>query len=322
MPFQDFNKNEIITCAKILLVLPYISNLDTSPIQRTFNKWFNLSDKGAEKIETICEGNIYMSSPLDFNDRFDSQIHVTDNFYETLCSELKANPNEDNKFQLKLVLNLLIAKLRICCFSKKNPISSNSTNMWGLYGGGGSGIVISYSYADLLLCFQQYYHTEEQNKSFNEVDYLKDYNPSETIKEVVINTLNQESTTNFNPRIKTPIAKFIYTKSHTWEHEDELRFIFFIDSKLAEEATSYIKNSPQNEDSILKALDYLKDKNKNEACLKPAQVILGWNCNELDDNIVKLRIFCREKEITVIKLKGKINYDKGIFDYDILPAVN
>ena len=95
------------------------------------------------------------------------------------------------------------------------------------------------------------------------------------------------------------------------------------DQSLSEENINFLQN-------IINCSTYhhyeikmpFQDFNKNEAFLKPAQVILGWNCNELDDNIVKLRIFCREKEITVIKLKGKINYDKGIFDYDILPAVN
>ena len=267
-----------------------------------------------------------MSTPLEFNDRFDSQIHVTDDFYNSLCNEINITPDENNLYRLKLELNLMLSKLRIACFSKIDPISSNSTNMWGLYGNTGTGIAISYNYADLLKCFYEYYSQNNNDKSFDDIKYEEGYNPSKVITNLVKHAFNHNNSKigigDSDNYIRNYLKTFIYTKSKAWEHEEEIRFVYFADSKLAEEAKESINNLPQDDISLQKALDFMNDKNRYEKFLKPIRITLGWNCDELDPNIIKLRNYCRDREIAVIKLNGKVNYEKYLLEYETLLGIS
>lgn len=266
------------------------------------------------KINTLCQKKIYLSSPFSFNDRFDCQIHASDELYKNILNESNRSVSDDEVFNLKLSINSLINKIRIACFSRKDPLHTNSINMWGLYGDKGKGIAVSYNFADLLLLFCNYFQKGDENKSIEDVEYSVTHKPSKIIQNLIQYVFKYSEASNtmksfYNGMAENELHNLILTKSSTWEHEEELRFSFLTDYSLVKEEFDSIKTSTKQDEVIQELIKKVLKIAIYEDFIKPSQIILGWDCEKNNAEIIKLCAYCKNNAIPIIKLQGYIDYE-------------
>lgn len=88
--------------------------------------------------------SIKMSLPSEFNDLFDSQIHLTTNEIKELAK--KYNFTEQS-------IEYMIAKVNNCVhvvsLSGNSADSINTTNMWGIYANNGTGLAFEFNFIEL-----------------------------------------------------------------------------------------------------------------------------------------------------------------------------
>lgn len=88
--------------------------------------------------------SIKMSLPSEFNDLFDSQIHLTANEIKELAK--KYNFTEQS-------IKYMIAKVNNCAhvlsLSGNSADSINTTNMWGIYANNGTGLAFEFDFIEL-----------------------------------------------------------------------------------------------------------------------------------------------------------------------------
>lgn len=126
--------------------------------------------------------SIKMSLPSEFNDLFDSQIHLTANEIKELAK--KYNFTEQS-------IEYMIAKVNNCVhvvsLSGNSADSINTTNMWGIYANNGTGLAFEFDFEELahranqipiknLMCKFDYINNENYQNSMlqpEEIEAIK-----------------------------------------------------------------------------------------------------------------------------------------------------
>lgn len=280
----------------------------------TFTKWFNISSFGQEKIDTIINDKIYMPFPREFNDRFDSQLHL--NEQEML---LLGNSNKVNVPFVKYLDLLTKYIINVSSFSLNEPLSTNSNHMWGLYGDNGKGFSLTYELDHLIA---QVLSNNSPDKSIHEflffkpVNYIKKYSPNKDFKVCLDNYYGnnqKEALINF-------FEKFAISKTPQWQFEKELRFYrysFEVYKEFACKHNTQISEKLCN--NLLEHIELNKNKVDHQIIFnRPTTITLGWNCDISDVKIQKLIQYATANSIKIIKLDEYINYSKDQFYYNIL----
>lgn len=280
----------------------------------TFTKWFSISSFGQEKIDTIINDKIYMPFPLEFNDRFDSQLHL--NEQEML---LLGNSNKVNVPFVKYLDLLTKYIINVSSFSLNEPLSTNSNHMWGLYGDNGKGFSLTYELDHLIA---QVLSNNSPDKSIHEflffkpVNYIEKYSPNKDFKVCLDHYYGK----NQKDALINFFEKFAISKTPQWQFEKELRFYrysFEVYKKFA-----FNHNTPVNEElcnNLLEHIELTKNKiNHQIAFNRPTVITLGWNCDTNDSKIKQLIQYAIANSIKIIKLDEYINYSKDQFYYNIV----
>ena len=292
-------------------------------------KWFSLQKVADKKIVTICDNSVYLPSPIEFNDIFDTQIHISESNLDTLCGD---NKNAQHFF--KILFTIINYQTRSCSFSLNDSCKLSSNAMWGLYGDLGSGFALSYDIKDVLLCLYKN-HIKIENGltsltkdganiiNFHKMIYST-YNPHNDLKNI-ISDANKTNHSHFYEKINNFLAILLRNKSQNWEHGKEIRL--WKNNKFNYDLLS-LCNSLDNrmlidEDVILIATEAknnymtLIDNNKLGEKFAPAnRIILGWDCLLSDENILKLMDYANNQKspIEIVKLTKKIHYDISEFE--------
>lgn len=206
-----------------------LESLKKSGINHIY-KYLSLTEN---KLENILNNNLWASEPTSFNDKFDSQICLTNNESE----ELAAKHTKSSKIQIQYedMLHFIttyvntLNKSNISCFSECNPLNGLSSHMWGHYAGSGNGIALQYSIDDLIkyINSNHYFGCEFMNVAY----HLKPtdnhmLNKKKHLSELIeLHFLDYPIKEETQEIINNSSFTFYTNKSKQWEHEKEWRFI-------------------------------------------------------------------------------------------------
>jgi hypothetical protein len=275
-------------------------------------KWINLSydpkDPGKPKkiIDTIINDKIHMSLPKEFNDRFDSQLHLHED--ETK----KLGEYDDRKIEMVNVLLTIFEYLTLTTsFSLLAPDTPDSNHMWGLYARNGKDFALVYSRDEL----NNQIETKDRNNIptdrlfYKIMAYPLDYSPYSEFEKCVRGYLRDNKLEILMPFLD----KFIFSKTQQWKFEGELRICKMRVESLQGIAGKY--QAPKSKD-----LKEYFEKNSNPEnsdrkidFIKPRRIVLGWECNIEDKNIKKLIEYGKRNGIPIEKLEPYINYSDNKF---------
>jgi len=214
-------------------------------------------DSNLKKLATVKRNQIWMSSPEDFNDPFDCNFPIMDNFSaedfekimelggKRLCKSpperevfLSATENDKRRFIQNCVAEFRsrIASFGVCCFSEV----WNSILMWSHYADKHQGICLGYENKGF----------EEQHPGvLNKVRYSTHY------PDVRLGQIHRD----FNRMLEI----YLLTKSVDWRYEREWRLIITeeacrkrVPSQLPlKEVIFGVKIDPNRRDCMLKNID-------------------------------------------------------------------
>lgn len=223
-------------------------------------KWFCFNDDNSRNtsvINCIMTNQIYMSFSNEFNDIFDAQLRLCDETIRELAK--RYHPDLDvglvKNFQHTFNNSYIIS-----CFSKNDPTSTNSHNMWGLYGKMGKGFALQYSLKSLHALIRQ-----------NKKHYLKHtiravsygtYCPLNFFDGYLEKFLEIQATTPRDSQKKERLlasieTKFLGKKNLHWQYEEEVRII----------GTGYLKDTQGLRGSEIRHLPFVN----------PSKIVLGWD---------------------------------------------
>lgn len=294
------NINEIMKIDKLIM-------LDNDVTYTFFYKWLTFDKCKEQKIKTLLSRKIYMPSPIEFNDKFDCQLHFHASFFlEKAKGNYKAAKNmEIFKFFASEFIN-------VASFSLNNPLKTESLHMWGLYGQNGNGIVLKYSIDEIILLLVDNLVNQKKLYKvilFDKVKYVDNYNPGQAFDEC----LDQ-----YGMGKKEAIDKFVYqhtiTKSKVWEHEKELRFFRYSISENTNIFENFKGKIYLEDNELDHLMQITRDGiNKEIPFIYPREIIFGWNINHEDLN--EITNFFGDK-ISIIRLSSYINYKTNEFYFD------
>ena len=288
-----------------------------------FYKWFNLDQYSEQKVDTIINNKVYIPSPLEFNDRFDCQLHLSN---EDIYKIVETNVhNEQTVRFIELLLNNMP---RVCSFSLNNPIHIESNSMWGIYSNCSKWFAVSYKILDIItLLVKSHFDVKNDSPSFT----IKSADNIDSIdfKKIVYSELN------IFDAFKTAVHKyckendmkplqnflsddFLVKKSLYWKYENEFRLFKLINPL---QLKDYL-DKPVNDSSYKKIANILEENMNNEIgsesrrekFIAPNKIILGWKCNLENTDIIRLCNYAKLNRIEVAKLNGKINYQRKQFE--------
>lgn len=282
---------------------------------KTYTKWFGFAgsdDITNRKIETITNDKLYMPFPIDFNDRFDCQLHLTE---EDMFILGERNPNNLNAVKhLLLVVKYL---LTISSFSLHHANSTFSNHMWGLYGSSGAGIAITYSLDELISMIRMFNTKLDPNDAlfFDVVTYEEKYNPVEPFKVCLYDYYRDGKA---QGALLKFLQKFALTKSQEWQFEKELRFYRFSFAVLSEWISKNNNYKSDITEQLCIELEQFLSENINKIkheidFNKPKQITLGWGCDTNPEHIKKLLEYAKINSIEVVKLDVNVNYSENTF---------
>lgn len=291
-----------------LLTLKDLIELDNCEKYEYFYKWMDFTNAKESKIRTLINNEIYMAFPTEFNDKLDCQLHFHDDFY------LMLNNNQNEGIENIKFFEILTTRFIIATsFSLNDAFNIHASNMWGIYGGNGKGIVLKYSIDDLILFFL------EQSQSpnmiiFDLVKYYSNYNPAEMFK----NSCNDyiKSPKSGSHAVLSLLKDFPLSKSITWEHEKELRFFknTFHDTKIYDSLSSLTKNKIKLKNDEFDEIQNLqKTIVKTQKFIQPKELIFGWDANLNDLN--EIVEYSKKKMISAVQLNMLIDYNSSSFRY-------
>lgn len=301
------NQNETLSNLTILINSEQLKKIDTSKKYDKFYKWISFSGAGKAKIQTLKAGKIYMANPIEFNDKFDCQLHLHDDFMLQIV-------NGDSRLldKVRFFQTLATEFILATSFSLLNPLNTDSLHMWGLYGENGRGIALSYDLNDLiLLMIKNIYGQQSKNiLLFDTVNYETNYNPGNDFKilceDYPIQGNGIKSLENF-------WSRFLTTKSKTWKNEQELRFFkYSLPTELFDELRKRISRYSDSE--VLKELKKIQRNqkiDKQEDFGFPKEIFLGWNMVDSYRNKI---ISVSNSSMTgtkLVHLEKHLNYHNG-----------
>lgn len=218
------------------------------------------------RIETLKRGELWGSSPLQFNDPFDCRLNID---CEKFIKEELENPlfnllpkTKETLSQITKPLEVNQAKqnndnmyrLRVACFSETDNLYS--LRMWGHYAHNHKGFCAEYDYTDMCqkcMC---------QKEDILPVYYSEKYNQCEKGS-------NDED-------FRRYILSLAFTKSKEWEYEKEWRLLFLDD-------------------------DENSDKGNKISFILPKKIYLGCEADQpLKD---EMQCFCKDHQIELYKMK-------------------
>jgi|SRR6185437_5861438 len=292
-----------------ILKIPVLEEIDNNETYTYFYKWLSFANKKNEKISTLIKNEIYMPFPIEFNDRFDCQLHLHPSFITQLAGGSELGASKVKFFQV-LATEFIVAT----SFSLHNPHKIDSLHMWGLYGNRGAGIAVAYALDDLITLLIANHNPKLNTPPlmFANIKYVNNYNPGEIFTQCCNNYIN----TNNTKYVKDFWLDFTITKSQVWEHEKELRFFSNIfNDKIAQKISEAIKGEthlgPEKFSQITEIRDtYL---NKSIPFILPKEFIFGWEAsmNELSDIVNFANKGTIKIPITI--LDKHINYETNQF---------
>lgn len=195
---------------EILKYISYGENKNIEFIKQNIpSKLYRYRGLNSYTLDELERGYAYGSSPVYFNDIFDSRDNSiwSNNSNNTKLLMLKDDGKEYfNNCAKKTVhrFEYMMKILRIACFSENN----NSTLMWSHYSENHTGICIEYNFFN---------KTREFQKHIFPVNYIE--NPVDTSK------LKQVSLDECKYKHEIDILISALTKSKDWEYEHEWRII-------------------------------------------------------------------------------------------------
>lgn len=303
------NKNTNSQVIKDLIALKFLIEIDNSEKYEYFYKWMDFTNAKESKIKTLINNEVYMAFPTEFNDKLDCQLHFHDDFY------LMLNNNQNEGIENIKFFEILTTQFIIATsYSLNNAFNINASNMWGIYGGNGRGIVLKYSINDLILFFLN--QSQSPNMIiFDLVKYYSNYNPAEIFRNSCNNYI--KSSKSGYGAVLSFLKDFPLSKSIAWEHEKELRFFknAFHDSNIYDSIESLTKNRSELEsDNFGKIRNIQKTITKNQKFIQPKELIFGWDAN-LDD-LNEIIEYSKENAIPAVQLNMLIDYNNNSFTYE------
>jgi len=291
-----------------ILAIPELKEKYPYQTYKTFTKWFDLTNNGSQKVKTIINNKIYMPFPSMFNDRYDCQLHLHD---EEILELADNNPTYVPQVKFLYIMTKYLPL--ITSFSLNDPLLATSNHMWGLYGGNGKGIAITYP-LDALISFvfaNNQAVRENELIIFKPVQYKDFYNPINLFYECI----DSYYKTNQRNALFKFFENFIITKTNEWQYEKELRFF-------KHDMTAYNgfinKYGTQISERTCDALiEYTENRSKlvihEHGFIYPASITLGWDCDEHSQEIIDLITYANIHKIPVVKLERYINYKTNKF---------
>lgn len=272
--------------------------------------WVNLTSDIKSKVKSITNQKIYIPDPYRFNDIFDSQIHIKDS------DLLKLISSKEDLQAIKFWIKAASWTVRIRCLSQCSPLSVKSNHMWGLYGGVGTGLAITYRSDDIKLW------SEKNSIRHEEIKYDPEHCPLKLIKKYLVGGYFDDGDVNKNiVNVVNFFKEFIFTKTNIWQHENEFR-ILQIDENMLKHVADFTKRKkilhPSAGDSealhaymLQQKLDYSIE------FIKPSSITLGWNTASLKpgarNEIKKIIDYAKKENVPINQLDRYINYTTNEF---------
>ena len=272
-------------------------------------KWVNLSDdhnKRKKIIDTIINDKIHMSLPKEFNDRFDSQLHLHEDEIK------KLGEYDERKIEMVNVLLTIFEYMTlITSFSLLAPDTPESNHMWGLYARNGKDFALVYSRDDL--------NNEIEKKDKNNIpsdrlfrekmEYLRDYNPYLEFTRCVDGYLRDNDLKILLPFMK----KFTFTKTKQWRFEEELRICKMRVESLQEIAGKHQNPKSKDLKEYFETNSAPENSDRKIYFIKPKRIVSGWDCKTEDENIKRLIEYGKKNNIQIDKLGSDIDYSNNKF---------
>jgi hypothetical protein len=295
------------------------------------SKWHVLDTPS--KLETVKDNKLYAGFSSDFNDVFDAQIRMTNNYVQKLHDHLLTNPRVRNiTSQLKkdvdlsdyfiddmLKMILRLSSTNLTCFSSNDALLFESSHMWGLYGNSGAGIALQYSIDAII-------NKVSQCSIYESADIFK-VNYKNNFSQEILNLykdafilLIPEPTASFQPsaehinKIVEYSINFFCTKDIQWQHENEYRLAIPNQYSKADSRSLCVIQS-----------DFIKYKENKDHCkfdfIKPDKIVFGWNESKRSEwekfAYKDLEKWANEQNIECVFLSEFVNYENGKFEtYD------
>lgn len=274
-----------------------------------FSKWCVINSPN--KLKALLNNKLYSGFASGFNDVFDSQIRITEN-YKQVYSHIYDNVKTDNldklndtqKNEVRAIFSFYCAelleelhKIHISSFSGLNPLDVSSNHMWGLYGQSGHGIAICYKSLEII----DYLKANKHNFNFIQLNYDKNYDYLfiKFFKYLIDKaTIFKSGKTIFTKdEIDNFTMEFISNKTEHWKFEEEWRLV-----------TKATKR------------DHLFD------FIKPSKIIFGWN-NRLNKDKDAWTSYCnyeiinwaKNNDIELVYLDKTVDYIKKQFNTRLIP---
>ena len=282
-------------------------------------KFRNINSK---TLKLLISKKVWFSSPLWFNDPFDTPIQNRDSFFE-LCKHVNVGNYEDlNSIHEKA------SKMRnyyyIFCTNKKfmeNAEPYRNNLMWGHYADGHRGICIGFRESDIKESmfkvfgldviqgghgsFVIYDDEEESIKghlsllSKNKVKKTHMENLMEMVSHMSLFGKDKEQATPEDDIVKSVVESLLFFKDRCWKYEDEHRYILF-------DGTAFqLKKPPQKGVSL---------QLENESNLNPiSSIIFGAKTSDEDKKIIHSLFTPHHDGTSFFQAKTKEN---SIFELD------
>jgi|GEM_PF-2722412 len=290
-----------------ILSIPGIKEKYPYQTYKTFTKWFDLANNGSQKIKTIINDR-YMPFPSMFNDRFDCQLHLHDEEILEL-----ADNNLVNVPLVRFIYIMIKHPILVTSFSLNDPLLATSNHMWGLYGGNGKGIAITYA-LDTLIAFVLTNYQAKQGKEvmiFKPVKYEDSYNPMQAFQECITTYYKKQQ----QMALSRFFERFVITKTSEWQYERELRFYKY--DLTAYEGFNNKYGLNVSEATCKGLIEHAENRsilvNHEQLFNRPISITLGWDCDEHSQEIIDLITYANRHKIPVVKLGRYINYKTNKF---------
>jgi len=210
------------------------------PTELQINVFKYISLDCLSKYKTICDGQLYLSSPHNFDDTLDGSLSFENHISEILEISYKSMDKvkgslkdiKDDEFRNITIENIafltgdafkkyledklgnIFNNIRVTCFSLNNPFSIYSTRMWSEYANYNKGVSLTYD----LSAFAQ----SAPNQDNMELIYARSINYSnDEVLKIVRNPFLLKDL----PLFYDKILNYIMLKLDTWKDQQEVRLV-------------------------------------------------------------------------------------------------
>jgi|GEM_PF-3093472 len=164
-----------------------------------------------EYIDTIIDNKIKAGFPHEFNDPFDSRLHIAEARARTLAQSLQV-PFDLIEYHMEL-----LSYIQITSLIRQDPFSYESNLMWAHYADSGRNMAVLYDFKEV---------KQRWPGTLTEVKYQDNYADTESLMEEYIKYMIKHELAS-QKIYEDALIKF-YTHKHIhWSYEKEYRIVTF-----------------------------------------------------------------------------------------------